>query len=548
MSTPADQLLEMLSKSSEYQMGMNKQIAVSSGEQADIEEAAATRNTAAANAAAANAVTAGKGLLAAQDATQATKTAFDFDATDPNSRKRQAIALYNSSYDKAQALLDQIGEKKSINFLDDPLGYMGAQLTIHDDIAAYNTVATKGNMAFATVRDVDSTLTAAAQMEKATAKTINNDSIANDALIASNQFAELASQAAYNAVGSNINQFKALISGDATATKLAMDQFQVIKSDQMLEIQQKQFDLHKKQVELMLSEHADKDTALKIDAGMIVKGMALSKVPLPEGDEAKARFQALLKTPAGKQLYQTYYQLGLDATAQEMSGAPLRFGANAGDVFYNEATTKGNFANSEYANQMNYINSIRSVQPPPTVNTKNPEEVKKWITAKVAADMKEWSADAEAHLLTKAPTPAEIGLNPAVAATPFFKEVMAASAAAKGLGPTPSEAFSAGMDAVKAGKMTASELSYGMQQYYETAVNMNTRKNYFAAIPGQDGYKAKIAGTGIFKDSSYDLTKVEQVNRAIADTITLPIRQGRFGLPFAPRTTQDVIENAFPTE
>ena len=200
-----------------------------------------------------------EGFKAATDAKKkAAEVALSSDFTDQASKTNYWASEVHENAAKAYASLDAINEKKQLNLLSDPLGFIQAQFTLPSDIAQHNYYASKHNIADNALSELIKGTTDAAvmasRMEQSTSAT---KAAAEQDKIGFAASAEAARIRAASA-GTRINGLTALNSLDQQQANMAFTVLNAKTAQQHLAIsQQNAADQHAMRV-MQQAEFADK--------------------------------------------------------------------------------------------------------------------------------------------------------------------------------------------------------------------------------------------------------------------------------------------------
>lgn len=225
------------------------------------------------------------GQLAAQDAIQ------NFAAhAAPSDLEIQLADTYNAAEKNKAIALAKINQKRSVSFLDDPLGWIQNKLTINDDINEYNGFVQQGNDAedqiAATNRMVDQRASAIAK----TQTTITVASAEAGAKVAANAALEAADTLHRQGIVANTAGVEAIQRLNYQQLQIATNRLdadaryiQIQTAQQELGMRQESMNLEKQRFELAQKKEGEADAANNYITGSIKAGM---KVLYPNNPKA----------------------------------------------------------------------------------------------------------------------------------------------------------------------------------------------------------------------------------------------------------------------
>lgn len=115
----------------------------------------------------------------------------------------------------ASRLLEDISAKKSVAFLDNPLGYLWAQATVDDDIGAYNIEVRKGELAKDTAAKLESMSQSSFITQNAIEQSVTDATIKDSKILAGYQYGDAARKAQLEGLRTNLQGMQQAASATA---------------------------------------------------------------------------------------------------------------------------------------------------------------------------------------------------------------------------------------------------------------------------------------------------------------------------------------------
>ena len=437
-------------------------------------------------AAAANAATASAGLLAAEKAYDKYRTSLSADINDPESlRTRSAeafVRMKSVELDKAKELSDIVNTKTN-NPLSWLVKQVRAELTAGELSAAQMASGTAAN----TLQQQTQLLSSEGTNLRQNARTKTEESIANDALLASVAWKNQALDSGIKMHGNNI------IAKNALAT-LGVERFRMLSSVLGIEFQEKQFEMQTQNANRLLAQY-DKDQKLDAQIAQIF-GIGLESLgfDLPKGLSVDAAAKIFAQIDPERRRFVLTKGLMTKATGLENLGSsPTESSRNAALVGTTFAgTTKGEI--------LSWINSELAAVSKRVDITRLPKEQQKAAAdaAVIESLTRVANSNIETLSFTKDPGQAYMaGTYPALANTPWFKEVHGANIAAGMKTAIPAiNTLDMTMAAVKSGKLRVEDAADAMARYYRTVNTDSGITLQSMGLPAVQGYIVDIPGIG----------------------------------------------------
>lgn len=482
---------------------------------------------------------AGEALLAGQIATGIDKRKLTLDTPEQVSLRTQSIDEFITRKREADARLEEIKQKASVGFLDNPMEYISNQLELPTLVQQYNMTGMQANSALRTVRDIDTTLTAAANQNKATAETLDDAAVAATARLAANKYNMLAIDKEYKALGSNIQANQIIDHGNKQQIEYLLKQYEVLKSEENLKMHREQMAAQRRRDEVFFSEHADKAAAKQYLRENLVLGMAALSMPKPN-EGVLLQYEEAYKTPEGRAQMQKILDAGV---RMRFTGLAI-YGDSPADSYYTLAKVGDRTKGTEQELVAKVIGAEANKLINAQVDPRKPDVFKPALDAAMAKVMKAANANPETggSLIYKAPPVERMAQNEYVANTPWYQTVLAPSvAAAKAANATvpdipATKIFEMTTQMVRDKQLTLEQAVDGIATYYKAAGAINTVKNGKLGIAPQQGYNVDV-GSSMFGGGNYDFSKPEQVVNALLNKLSMDNPQWGYVGEMAARLT-----------
>jgi len=436
---------------------------------------------------------------------------------------------------KSLQLQDSILKKQSIEFLDDPMGWFGAQLTIDDDVNAYNTASSMADKASEKIREIESTVSESNKARMATMQTLDAQGLQDKNKLDAIKINIQQSVLEHQLLGQDVVSMDHMKNGRTAQLEFSLKANEVRRQQASDARAERGEARAQKQFELSLEQHnkkldADKEFLTAINYGR-------GSLQLPPMSESE--LDNMSRTDQGKamlgKLYDNYLQNAgetLLAQKQENAAAAAQgrkpvmvtrtaptVGNSPYEVFSTAKITGARFsADPMAAKTYGLIQAAASeAQESEKFKLAKPNEQLGVFTSELNAKVKDkiaaMSKNAEIPgSIFKAPDdPREvITANPTAANSAFFMKVIAPQLQAGRSRFTSADMLAMGQDYVKTGMITAEEAASGIATYYQGVANYNTVRGNFQgmAVGRQESYVVKPDfGTLNKQGKSIDLTK-----------------------------------------
>jgi hypothetical protein len=212
-----------------------------------------------------------------------------------------------TAYDNKQKALETIQAKQSVSFIDNPLGYIVAQLSVDSDIEQYNAESRRGAAASQMMTELETGYRQAANGALGSISTIS-DASANASIIKAGSAGAIAAQEAIRQGGrDNLQHIIAISETDLKKAQIAGNTFsaqaqmlQIQNAQESLRMQRETFEMHKK-------DRLDKEQATAVDSKLVQQGYFALK-----GKQMPAELVKTIPTFMDKKdpEYQEYYKAG----------------------------------------------------------------------------------------------------------------------------------------------------------------------------------------------------------------------------------------------
>jgi hypothetical protein len=178
----------------------------------------------------------GLAKLQVEDALARTALQFGADLEDTTGLQRQLAERYLSARAEQRTALDQIQQKKSINFMENPLGYIMAQFTVDDDIAKQNAADSRATQAAQQIEETNKLIDARAVAAARLQRTVNASTIEAAARTAASTATLAAEEAARQSLVANSKSVQEIVNLRVADMQTAAAGYDAVIKQKSLEI------------------------------------------------------------------------------------------------------------------------------------------------------------------------------------------------------------------------------------------------------------------------------------------------------------------------
>jgi hypothetical protein len=414
-----------------------------------------------------------QGALAAQDAGIAARDQMGNNPTDPESLMAILVQDFRDNTIAARTQQQAIAAKQQVGIFDDPLQFLVNQVTLPDEINAYNATASLAQQAKESIATMQSLTTASAQAQQATARSLTTESVAAQARLDIADSVSKINQAKIQSLSYDSEGIKALESANAQTLSMAVQKAS-------LDMQASQF--ARSGVEHEARMKALNDKTAQLDDAQLLKtvnaGAALMGQPPIDAQTLKW----MTKTAEGKRKFDVYFEQGM-AYATTGSKVP---GATPGEAIMNVLEVDG-LRGEQNKPMREFMTNVARDAAKEAGITKFDEAGKKALVAAInnklitATDAKgkerpeqslmyKLASDVETPgNILKAPDLPQLVTVPAVQNNILFKSVLAPAAAAGITSSSPKDILAQAYAARDKGLINNNQIAAGMADLYTAA-------------------------------------------------------------------------------
>ena len=464
--------------------------------------------------------------LSAQNARLKAGAIFGADLNQQGEQISAAADTMNQAYAQKQQALQNIQQKDSVGFMDNPLGFILNQFSVNDDIRAHNSALEIEQAAKGHIEDLNALSNATAQNQKNFEINVTQASIDAATKNTLNTAQLSANKAETEGLGYNVDALQTAMNASKEQTALKFQVLGAQNSQAQLKLAMDNYALHKQEFQWQQDQHEANQATDEYLTDRIQKGLTVmygANAPdLTASPKLAKTYLTLLKsnTPAGK-----------EATDAYMAGQTGVLGGNPAQV-------------------IDSINSGVAVQfTPAQAPIKNLLDVAKQkvdagvqtgqvtkanysasINSTVTGQINDYLKDIEPG---SANNPFNIGAvsslisMPGVSSTPLAQKVLAPAAAAGAKFDDPKQVYSTAVDAVNKGTISLNDAVDGITALYQKGVDTNLQVRQitkFGIVPTENMHsyntRVEVDPTALFGGTSIvNLTDRNAVLRAVNKTM-----------------------------
>lgn len=458
-----------------------------------------------------------QGELAAQEASRKVSMELGNDPNDPNSLLSILVQDFRENTIAARDQAEQIAAKKQVGLMDDLPQFLINQITLPDDINAYNGTLGKVTAAKEGIAAMQSLTTAAAQAQQATKQTLTKDSIRQQAEVEAAQISQKINALKIDALGYDLEGIKLANHNDAQFVQYAMQKHSMELQDAAA---MRAAEEHK----WKLAQKKDAEKELDRYAQVVSAGAAAYELPAMGAEEIKARVK--YGTSAEKSRLEKLYLKGMDAA---VTGSKA-IGSTPGEAIVNTLEIGGLKGNQnkparDYLEQVTRqvvsgMNLTAADYKNPETKTKIAESVNSYLYGPVdlktgkrnerMGELYKMASDVErAGSIYKAPELNAIINMPSVQTNPLFETVFKPAVQAGVTKSDPTSLYALGVEAVKRGVINDKQLALGLADFYKsvTAATYTSSGASKFNLPYRPSYVTRMENPMGFGDYQLDWTK-----------------------------------------
>lgn len=432
----------------------------------------------------------------------------------------------------AQAKLADVQAKRSIDFIDNPLGYLYAQATVDGDIDEYNSYLAASDLAKETASKLEQMSQSAFVTQNAIEQSVTESSIASGKIIAGFKYGQEAQQAALQGLRTNLDGMRASALATKEAINFKFDGANAIRQEKQYQLSLASHALARENFNLSKQAFAEKQSEDSLIAKYIQKGFFNASGQEMDGARAKEMI-ALFKSgePRIRDLFNSgmeSYMISADGKQSVISTSPF----TASNMF-----AKGQVQNlPESQKQVGewLVDKRRQFENPAIQNQLgiDPKDAK-GKEAAFNAFIKSEATKASivgADIYAPASLATVVSANANLAALPVWKNVLAPMAATGTKLDNPALVMGAVQAAVMKGTLSYND-ALDTVTLYQSAVDMNNMsRNWISTgMPKGIAYQTKVPSYGSFGKANINVLDKNQfatwLNKSSAATAAIEMRK-----------------------
>ena len=398
----------------------------------------------------------------------------------------QLTGQLTAAIEQRNALAQQIQQKESVGFFDNPIEFIFNQMELDDDYANLKGIEVSANSAALGLQQLNVSMQGTAATEREYAVTKNEAAIQSKLNAMKAEIDIKVAGATIDAHKTNAQRIESLMRADAHVMQDMVISYNLQERDEQMQLAKKNVDEMDQEKELRIAERKlrlDQFQQLTLSrdsqAKLIQNAMVLSGVPseVAVREVSAASVESLLKQPGavGKR-YQLYLEMG---AAKELEGS-LVYGDTALEAASN-IRFLGIPPKTEVQKQVLSIVDQAQQSPALIAFTDKKEKVRQ--AEKIAQDTmgkyRDVIKSGDASNPYTAPAFSVIAAQDTVRNSPWFAQVILPSQVQS---TDPKLIVEHTVAAVKSGKITLEQAAAGITAFYTTAVDYNNAQNNYPAF------------------------------------------------------------------
>lgn len=464
-----------------------------------------------------------QGDLQAQTEARNIRNNLGNNPNDPNSLLSILVQDFRENTIAAREQAAQIAAKKQVGIFDDLPQFLINQVTLPDDINAYNGTMGKVNAAKDGIAAMQSLTTASAQAMKATAENLTKDSVAAQLKVSAVELDNKIRTLQADSLGYDLQALKLTEHANAQHLQWAMAEHSMRLQDAAAARASEEWKWkmdQKKEAEAEGSRYAE----------IVSLGAKAFGLPSMGLEEIKSRVK--FGTAAQKMQMDKLYEQGLGV----LSTGSSAIGATPGEAIIN-AVSVGGLKDAQNKPTRDFLDGVRSQvirEMNLPANTKDTPELRRQIAENIneklygkVIDPKtgkrsertgllyQMASDVEAPgSIFKAPDLPALVAVPSIKNNILFKDVIAPAAGAGVTKSDPETLLSLALEAEKRGVVNRNQIAQGISDFYKSAGAVAYAASGASkfALPYRPSYVAGVTSSTPFASKEYwDFSKPESV-------------------------------------
>ncbi len=444
-----------------------------------------------------------EGELAAQTAARNIADSLGANPDTQNFKLAMLGQTFWDNFNEANKQADIVAQKRSTGFLDNPLAWIGNQLTIDSDIAKHDAAAMKANTAINAMQQINATVTSAATAQKSISETVTRDSIAQAMRSAEITSKLTQMEMEQRNLSYDLEGIKLLQAGNERMLDRAAKVNQI-------QVQQQQLAISQGHLALAQAEAADRAKMRSLELEKLndekagwqeatrAYNVGAGTLGLPPVSEGELKQRIKFGGEAAKKDFEQNYQIGISRAATGQGIIAPTPGAAAITIAQKRAPLNPGMQDTKdflMSTMQAAVTQAQSLDPTKPLK----QEAVAQATTELAATRgiamaKDVSKDPFGKNLYKAPDYKTMLDVPSVGKSVFGQQIVAPQVAGGGSATNPEVLIDAGLVAVASGKLSYKEFVDGFVNYFNEAKNWNNATKNFKAVamPLQSTYKTSV--------------------------------------------------------
>lgn len=266
------------------------------------------------------------------------KVAQFMQSTNFDDVQAQVAAQLSKRWEEMQKLDAVITEKESVSFLDNPIMWVGAQLSAQPDIARYNALVDSYNALESHKLQLDTMVDSTKKAALASMETVTADSAAASARVAGVQFLQQANNAQIKALQNDTATLQLLQAGDEKTLERQLQQRKLITDEEESAMRRNMYNLQMQEARMSIAAKAkqakESDSQDAFNADML--RMVNNAVSRNNGRQFKSieELTFFYNNPANKETFDKLLATGraMDVAASNGGKSAVLLGDSIGDV------------------------------------------------------------------------------------------------------------------------------------------------------------------------------------------------------------------------
>lgn len=426
---------------------------------------------------------------------------------------------------KREAALAKVNAKQSISFMDDPLGWIGAQFTINDDITEYNAANNVAANVEANISERAKFVDAQYQSNLRSQQTVTAASVQASADQAKNEVLLKADDARRQAILYNSTGVKELASMSVQQLQILSTVTDAQTRQEQLQIALDHLALSREEFDWKRQEKAKGDKAAQYVMDTINRGLQIMDPNEPQIDINSPKAIALIsgKLPLDGKLKRAFEIGEMNSKVDPTGERNTRILGSSPVDFLQTLQFKPAMAPDQKAGVQLLQETVAQAQDTSQykalIAAKDIEGAKKFLNnaVKESFDLSSKNASNPSSPYALPVIEQILNTTPALQQLPFVQKVLGPAIEGKVPLQDPSRVYAIGLAAVSEGKITLNQLAVDMSVIYKQAqrINIQSKQLVGMGIAPIEAYNVTIQN-GDFIDPKVNLADPTDVRRLIS--------------------------------